>query len=140
VAAGSNFSLAIDLEGWLYAWGGGHHGQIGLGELENVNTPHQVQLPAGAKITKIAAGEFFSMALTDTGELYTFGSQGTGHNTSNPVPRPRALNFSNAVLNGRIVTVDHMDGGNCHGCILVDVEATNVETDRPWEPMVNTTN
>jgi alpha-tubulin suppressor-like RCC1 family protein len=131
LAAGSNFSLAIDLEGRLYAWGGGQSGQLGFAELENANTPQQVQLPPGTVITKIAAGEFFSMALTADNTLYTFGSDGTGHNIDVPVPLPLALDLSNAVENGRIVTVDHMDGGSCHGCILVDVEDTNAETDRP---------
>jgi hypothetical protein len=60
------------------------------------------------------------------------GSDGTDHNTDDPVPLPRALDHSNAVPNGRIFAIDHMDGSNCHGCIFAHVQATNAaETDRP---------
>jgi len=127
LAAGYLHSLALDSTGKLFGWGTGEGGQLGLGEDAGVHlTPQHVDgFPEGTKIKKIAAGERFSMALSTDGQLYTFGSDGTGHKTPDDVDQvwlPRLLDLGDAVTNSSIVDIKHIDGGSSHGCLLVEVE------------------
>jgi len=76
VAAGDDSSLAV-AGGQLYAFGHNNFEQLGTTarrDLPNA-TPAPVALPgASGSVTQVAAGGFgFSLALTATGQLYTFG-------------------------------------------------------------------
>lgn len=127
VAVGAEHSLALAADGRLYAWGKGGNGQLGISQaaLDGEGlllTPSQVTFPDGAKIAKIACGHSTSMALSVNGILFTFGSQGTGHNMDYPVLDPMPLDLSVALPNSAIAKILQMDGGASHGCLLVDVK------------------
>jgi alpha-tubulin suppressor-like RCC1 family protein len=79
-AAGAEHSLALTATGQLYAFGGDQEGDLGFppGRAPGLTphpTPGLVTLPgASGRIVRIAAGGGDSLALTSTGELYSFGS------------------------------------------------------------------
>lgn len=55
VDCGDYHSLALDLNGRLYSWGGGgssyNKGQCGHGHLEDVESPEQIKALAHLKVT-----------------------------------------------------------------------------------------
>jgi alpha-tubulin suppressor-like RCC1 family protein len=92
-AAGGRHSLALTASGQLYAFGNNRQGELGsaIGEGgENYSfsnpTPRLVKLPgASGPVAQIAAGAYFSLAATFTGQLYAFGENSEGQlgNTTN---------------------------------------------------------
>jgi len=79
IAAGGAHSLALTESGEVYAWGWNREGQLGLGEMGDWKvrlTPTKVEgLP---KVKAIAAGGGYSLALTESGEVYAWGNNAIG--------------------------------------------------------------
>jgi len=78
VAAGSYHAMALTEEGELYAWGrpsANGHGQ----DQAHQATPRQLAALAGERVRHVAAGWHSSCAVTEKGELYTWGSGAFGH-------------------------------------------------------------
>eukprot|EP00898_Chlorokybus_atmophyticus_P002879 jgi/Chlat1/3592/Chrsp234S00258 len=71
VAAGRCHTLAVSASGKLYSWGGSNHGE--LGRDGDPLRPGLVQLPDGVQVAGAAAGEYYSVAWTKDGQLWTFG-------------------------------------------------------------------
>jgi hypothetical protein len=105
IAAGGFHSLALTASGLIYAFGRNTDGQLGNaagagGERANA-TPLAVTLPgANAPAVGLAAGSAHSLAITASGELYSFGSNrdgqlgraaNSGTASANPTPAPVAL-------------------------------------------------
>lgn len=68
--------MAVNEWGQLFVWGSNSSGQCGL---ENDSSaiypaPKLVKSLATKQVVQIACGQFHSLALTNSGELYTFGS------------------------------------------------------------------
>ncbi len=98
IAAGEDFSLALTSGGQIYAFGNNEYGQ--LGNTTNNSTtaanaaPTLVGISAG-RVTQIAAGSDFTLALTATGQVFAFGdnnygqlgnANNSGTTTANPSP------------------------------------------------------
>ncbi|ODN02865.1 putative E3 ubiquitin-protein ligase HERC4 [Orchesella cincta] len=82
VSAGYAHNLAIDSWGTLFSWGSNSHGQLGQ-QLETtddklVNRPKIVKSMATKTVVQVAAGFFHSVVLTNSGEIYTCGSNSHG--------------------------------------------------------------
>jgi alpha-tubulin suppressor-like RCC1 family protein len=105
IAAGGFHSLALTTSGLIYAFGSNTDGQLGNaagtgGEQANA-TPLAVTLPgANAPAIGLAAGGAHSLAITASGELYSFGSNldgqlgraaSSGTANANPTPARVAL-------------------------------------------------
>jgi alpha-tubulin suppressor-like RCC1 family protein len=99
VSAGREFSLVVTSTGQLYAFGGNSEGELGNGgyNYEGVWTPEEIALP-GAKggAVQVAAGEYHSLVLTSSGQLYAFGDNhsgqlGDGSTTSRRTPEQITL-------------------------------------------------
>ena len=100
VAAGTDHSLAVTSSGQLYAFGDNYHGQLGStthnGTSSANPTPTLVTLPGGSgTVTQVAAGDDFSLVVTSTGELFSFGANdfgqlgyGANNGTNNANPSP----------------------------------------------------
>ncbi len=98
VAAGYNFTLALTSGDQLYAFGDNRCGELGNSTNNRTwaanPTPTLVTLPgASGRITRLAAADEYSLALTSTGELYAFGCDFSGELGSPPgqeqlEPRP----------------------------------------------------
>jgi len=81
VALGNAHTLALDNDGNLWAWGLGGGGRLGLGPASpgNQNVPHPVIVPAAVDYwTSIAAGETYSLALDNDGNLWGWGVNNDG--------------------------------------------------------------
>jgi alpha-tubulin suppressor-like RCC1 family protein len=95
IAAGGNFSLAIDASGTLHAVGDNSYGTFGDGTLEPSSAPVAVSGAGslqGRTVTRIAAGNNIALAIDDEGILHAWGynngmgiGDGTTALTSTPV-------------------------------------------------------
>ena len=89
-APGADYSLALTMNGAVYAWGGGSNGQLGTGGTASSSVPVRTKLPSGVIATAVGAGPNFGRALTSTGGVYFWGSQANGHD-QHLVPAPTTL-------------------------------------------------
>ena len=82
IAAGGNHSLALRADGTVWAWGLNTYGQLGDNTTTNRLTPVQVLGPGGSgvlsNIIAIAAGPYFSLALSYDGTVWAWGFNGNG--------------------------------------------------------------
>jgi alpha-tubulin suppressor-like RCC1 family protein len=79
LAAGGCFALAQVSPGKVLAWGSNGVGQLGLGHVSATpQAPVRVHLPAGQKITRIAAGLSFGLAVTASGHVLAWGDNSSG--------------------------------------------------------------
>jgi hypothetical protein len=81
------FSFRVCCQGQLYSWGGGDHGQLGLGDDLNRLHPCLVQIPAShhasssdnrnlvraQRVVGVCCGSYMSAAVTEEDLLYTWG-------------------------------------------------------------------
>jgi alpha-tubulin suppressor-like RCC1 family protein len=84
-------SLALTRAGRILAWGADGTGQLGNGGTADRHLPVQVHLRSGVKVTAIAAGQDYSMAVTADGGLLAWGGNsrgqlGTGTKISTVLP------------------------------------------------------
>jgi alpha-tubulin suppressor-like RCC1 family protein len=92
ISGGTLFSLALTTTGKVLAWGYNPDGQLGDGTTKNSDIPVTVKLPAGVKMTGVAAGGWTSLALVSGGTkilAWGFGRNGElgdGHTTSSTLP------------------------------------------------------
>ena len=63
--------MIVDFEGNLYGTGHNKYGALGLKHLNNVNGFTKVELEP--RIEEVAAGDGFSLVVSDKGGLYTSG-------------------------------------------------------------------
>lgn len=74
VGAGSNFAIALDEKGEMYGWGANYYGQLGKGDLAERRVPSRIKKPESVmKWTDISVGHGHVLALTDAGELFSWG-------------------------------------------------------------------
>jgi len=96
VSGGDNFTLLVTDSGTVWSFGKNSSGQLGLGHTTDARSPQQVQglspvaLSLG-NVVAIAAGQRHSLALTASGDLYSFGYNyfgqlGTGDTVDRNVP------------------------------------------------------
>ena len=73
VVGGDRTTLALTEDGSVYGWGRNNYGQTG-NQTQNDSAVAEVQgLPAGDPVVEIYAGSEHSMALTESGKLYSWG-------------------------------------------------------------------
>lgn len=79
LASGAYHFLALTQDGRVYGWGQSGYGEVGCRNTASdpyVRPPCEVPFPGlkpGDRIVHVAAGEYFSLALTQQGDLYTWG-------------------------------------------------------------------
>jgi len=104
-ASYNSHSMALTKDGEIYAWGYNYYGQLGLGSTSStapITTPTKVSTSNfDGKVTAIAAGYNFSMAITENGTLYTwgintYGELGIESTTQNG--NPQKISFSEKVI------------------------------------------
>jgi alpha-tubulin suppressor-like RCC1 family protein len=72
VAAGEQFSMALDQNGSVWSWGRNSHGNLGLGSFDfKIITP--VKIPTLINIRKISAGGSYGLALDSDMKVWSFG-------------------------------------------------------------------
>ncbi|XP_075487414.1 ultraviolet-B receptor UVR8 [Primulina tabacum] len=95
VATGLSFTMFLTRHGHVYTCGINNHGQLGHGDTQDTPSPRKIELlQYVASIVHIAAGPSYSLAITDDGTLFSFGS-GTnfclGHGEQHNELQPRAV-------------------------------------------------
>ncbi len=111
VAAGSDFALALDSHGKVYAWGFGSHGELGIRNTFKKTVPVAVDTSralSGKKIVAIAAGSNHAVAVDDKGMVYTWGGNTYGQlgvNTTKHSEVPVPIYISRAIGGKTIVAV-----------------------------------
>ncbi|XP_063634643.1 RCC1 domain-containing protein 1 [Cydia splendana] len=78
VQCGYEHYLLLTDKGKVYSWGNGRRLQLGHGDLNNIDSPKDVEALSGINITKISAGGWHSLALSESGDLYAWGWNETG--------------------------------------------------------------
>ncbi len=73
ICCGEHHSLVLTENGEVYAWGRNDCGQLGI-ESKDLYEPVQVEGFEGEKIKAISCGFWHSMALTNSGSVYCWGS------------------------------------------------------------------
>ena len=98
VAAGEEYSVALDSEGNVWTWGRNNYFQIGHTGGDQY-TPYKVGgLP---KVIKIAAGNYTTMVITENKELYGWGFNGYGNigigSYTNKVTASKVVGFEDVI-------------------------------------------
>ncbi|EUB62180.1 RCC1 domain-containing protein [Echinococcus granulosus] len=78
VACGPGFALFLTHSGAVFSKGIGTRGQLGHGDLETRTSPELIAALTPVTVTAIACGSWHSVCLTDTGDIYTWGSNEFG--------------------------------------------------------------
>ncbi len=90
VSAGEDFSLALNTDGRIYAWGSNANNKLGLNNTGVTRKLTPFLIPSNNSLfVKIAAGKNSSVALKGDGTVWTWGSNSSGQlgrSTSNPTP------------------------------------------------------
>ncbi|XP_032717734.1 E3 ISG15--protein ligase HERC5 isoform X1 [Lontra canadensis] len=92
ITCGDYHSLALSKGGELFAWGQNLHGQLGIGRLfASIPTPQVVEHLSGVPLVQISAGKAHSMALSMSGNIYSWGRNdlgqlGLGHTDGEEFP------------------------------------------------------
>jgi alpha-tubulin suppressor-like RCC1 family protein len=84
IASGYSFSMALDENGALWAWGSNSQRQISRDAMSFARTPIRINLPT--PIVRFACGDYHSLAVDRNGKLWAWGGNsdgqlGAGHNS-----------------------------------------------------------
>lgn len=79
VSVGESYVAAVATDG-IYTWGGNEKGQLGNGTTTDSYTSNKLEvvLENNEKFVSVSAGIDFCMALTNLGNVYTWGDNGSG--------------------------------------------------------------
>lgn len=75
---GTSHACVVLEEGLAFCWGAGGAGQLGSGTLVDSATPVEVRLPAGIRLTSVAAGSISTCGAAETGEVLCWGDRSYG--------------------------------------------------------------
>ena len=123
IACGSSHSLCCTSDGLVFSWGDGIVGEMGDGATTNRTTPVQTLMNgamAGKVITRVAAGDFHSLAISSDGLVYAWGNNDVGQLGDGSIVRrtsPVAVTMSGA-LAGK--TVKAAAAASKHSVLLSD--------------------
>ena len=79
LAAGSEHSVALTVDGGVFTWGSSRCGQLGHGSTNRENVPRRVLELMGTEVSQVAAGDRHTLALVPSrNKLYAFGVGGSG--------------------------------------------------------------
>ena len=73
VAAGADHAIALRGDGTVWAWGQNAQGALGDGTTVAKSVPTPVHFEGNPRITAVAAGDGFSVALDDLGNVWAWG-------------------------------------------------------------------
>ncbi|XP_054996003.1 probable E3 ubiquitin-protein ligase HERC6 [Sorex araneus] len=79
VSCGRDHCLAVARSGRVFAWGACSEGQLGIGEVTaSVHIPRTIKSLKGIRIIQVSCGDHHSLALTEGGQLFSWGSNSHG--------------------------------------------------------------
>ncbi|KAL1326783.1 hypothetical protein AAHE18_13G253000 [Arachis hypogaea] len=78
VSGGWRHTMALTSNGLLFGWGWNKFGQVGVGHNFDCCCPMQVKFPQEQKVSEVACGWRHTMAVTQSGNLYSWGRGANG--------------------------------------------------------------
>jgi alpha-tubulin suppressor-like RCC1 family protein len=113
ICCGHDYSLALTKNGDVFAWGKNRFGQIGNGDCKVVLIPYHVN-DFNERVKAISCGEWHSMALTESGRVFSwgnneFGQLGVGDNCNCCKPKMIELND---------ILIEKISCGSSHSLLL----------------------
>jgi len=135
ISAGESHSLALDVNGFVWAWGDNTDGQLGNDSNDPCTTPVRVVGLNGEgylkNIIDISAGFWHSLAIDANGTIWTWGKGEDGRlglgnitNRNTPHPIPVVYNFTQQIFYFKIQ--DAIDDAN-NGDVIVSSQGTYYE-------------
>ncbi|XP_072386929.1 E3 ubiquitin-protein ligase HERC2 [Diabrotica undecimpunctata] len=117
VACGSGDAqtLCITDDDNVWSWGDGDYGKLGRGGSDGCKVPMKIESLAGLGVIKVECGSQFSVALTRSGSVYTWGKgdyHRLGHGTGDHVRRPKKV----AALQGKKIICIATGSLHCVAC------------------------
>uniref|UniRef100_A0A0A9VNP3 HECT-type E3 ubiquitin transferase n=2 Tax=Lygus hesperus TaxID=30085 RepID=A0A0A9VNP3_LYGHE len=117
VACGSGDAqtLCITEDDSVWSWGDGDYGKLGRGGSDGCKIPLKIESLAGLGVMKVECGSQFSVALTRSGSVYTWGKgdyHRLGHGSDDHVRRPRKV----ASLQGKKIISIATGSLHCVAC------------------------
>ncbi|XP_062609358.1 E3 ubiquitin-protein ligase HERC2-like [Saccostrea cucullata] len=96
VACGSGDAqtLCITDDDNVWSWGDGDYGKLGRGGSDGCKVPMKIETLMGQGVMKVECGSQFSVALTKSGAVFTWGKgdyHRLGHGSDDHVRRPRRV-------------------------------------------------
>lgn len=73
ICCGSGHTVVLTEEGEVYTWGRGDDGRLGHGDNGWKYVPRMVEALRGKNIVQVTCGSYHTAAITDRGELYSWG-------------------------------------------------------------------
>lgn len=119
VAAGFyDHNLALAGDGTVYSFGGCKYGELGHGvDQMEATTPRAIEALRGVHIVAIAAGDYHCLALSDTGDVYSWGlgkAGQLGHGDRASQSAPKRVD----ALGG--ICIEQIAAGENHSLALAD--------------------
>jgi len=78
ISSAKYHTLAITVEGKIWSWGHGKSGKLGHGDESSQPEPKLLYFPSRIRFTVVSVAETHSLALTDNGDVYSWGSDRFG--------------------------------------------------------------
>ncbi|KTD06363.1 Regulator of chromosome condensation, rcc (substrate of the Dot/Icm secretion system) [Legionella gratiana] len=103
IAAGDDFSLFLSKSGKVYTCGENEYGQLGLGDEEKRHTPTEITTLKDQRLIAMAAGNQFSLFLSESGEVFACGHNDFGQLGLND-KKSRLIPTQITTLRGEIIT------------------------------------
>ena len=120
VAIGCEFNVAISAECTVYTWGRGDEGSLGHGNTADSPIPKQVQALTGHRVLTVAAGLSHCLAVTEMGEVFSWGWDNLGQCGHGSISGPDQLlpRRVEALANSRARNVS---AGYFHSLVVTEV-------------------
>uniref|UniRef100_T1GKR3 RCC1-like domain-containing protein n=1 Tax=Megaselia scalaris TaxID=36166 RepID=T1GKR3_MEGSC len=113
--SGDAQTLCITDDDNVWSWGDGDYGKLGRGGSDGCKVPMKIESLSGLGVTKVECGSQFSVALTKSGAVYTFGKgdyHRLGHGNTDHVRRPKKI----AALQGKKIISISTGSLHCVAC------------------------
>lgn len=117
ISSGDGHTIALSMDGKVYAWGDNAGGQLGDGTVNNSNVPVAVKTNGtdmdGKTIVQVSAGDEHTIALDTEGNIYEWG---TMFGIYSRITTPRLLDVVGTVIANKIIT--KVVAGNCYSAAI----------------------
>uniref|UniRef100_A0A8C3I5B4 non-specific serine/threonine protein kinase n=1 Tax=Chrysemys picta bellii TaxID=8478 RepID=A0A8C3I5B4_CHRPI len=121
---GTAHSAAVTASGQCYTFGSNQHGQLGTSTCHTSRVPYLVVGLQAMKVTMVACGDAFTVAIGAEGEVYTWGKGARGRlgrkDEETRTPRPVQLEETHPYLVTSVAC--------CHGNTLLAVKPAGEES------------